>query len=947
MALQGAFLGALAWVHPAWAEPVVQSWDARDGLLQHSVTAIAQTSDGYLWLGTGAGLYRFDGVRFERWVKADHAGLAGDRILSLLVDGENVLHVGTTSGLSHILGDRSERDQAGCDVVWQRMDPYGQVWSVCRSDGGGLAGPPGPALDALNGAVDDIFDLAFAEGGDIWALDGVGRVFRWSASEGRVSDLVALYNASLLRASDRGDLLLIGGHSGLFTWRDGVLRHETRQPVTWLGPEHPEGHLVGLGDGTLARFRWGQGLEPVLTLPSTVQVTYEPQGGPLWVGTRAHGLFRLAPRRVHGFQAGVVPEEQSVSAVFQDSLGGLWTSVPCSGGRRFRVENDALVPDRAAGTGCVWSFGEYPTGTVWLGTWGAGVFRHDLARGQDLEGPEGLPATVLALLPSREGGIWVGGWEGLMLWREEGLEVPPALQGLGPVIHLREDEEGGTWIGTEERLFRWDGENLQAFGPPEGLPEAPVRDTVSLPQPEGPQSMLVATYGAGLYRFDGERFEPFSQGLGLQDLFLSRIVLDEGGAWLTGNSGVYRLPLDPAGQVLEAGVPPSGPIALGLADGLPATECNGGNTSAGFLDGRGHLVVPTLQGVALVETRAVGWEPREAPRVRVESVSVGGAVVEPPIQLPPSQREVEVRYTAFHDPAPELLRFRYRLDQGTWWEAGARRVAVFSGLGPGPHHVEVQARVADGPWSDPARVDFQATPAWHERWIARLGLVPVCFLLAAVVWLVMRRRQQSIRRLVEDRTRELAEANEKLEALAHVDSLTGVATRRCFEDRLAMYWSGAFRSNEPLSLLMIDMDHFKSLNDQHGHPMGDRCLVELAACMGAIFQRDLDLVARFGGDEFVVLLPDTGPQGALSLAHRLHADVGAIRLPQVPTLRLTLSVGVATAWPRHGGSPPDLLSAADRALYEAKARGRDRVVPWTGAAHGWSDGARAAGLDPA
>lgn len=172
----------------------------------------------------------------------------------------------------------------------------------------------------------------------------------------------------------------------------------------------------------------------------------------------------------------------------------------------------------------------------------------------------------------------------------------------------------------------------------------------------------------------------------------------------------------------------------------------------------------------------------------------------------------------------------------------------------------------------------------------------------------------------------LAQANIKLQQLADIDGLTGLANRRRFDDVLRTEWQRAQRTGHTLSLLMCDIDFFKLYNDSHGHLAGDECLKKVAAVFGASLRRPADLAARYGGEEFTLVLPDTEVEGALAIAEVCRQQVEALALPNQPDRNVTLSIGVASMVPAADAGPLDLIDRADRALYEAKRGGRNRVV---------------------
>jgi diguanylate cyclase (GGDEF)-like protein len=174
----------------------------------------------------------------------------------------------------------------------------------------------------------------------------------------------------------------------------------------------------------------------------------------------------------------------------------------------------------------------------------------------------------------------------------------------------------------------------------------------------------------------------------------------------------------------------------------------------------------------------------------------------------------------------------------------------------------------------------------------------------------------------------LEERAAELEQLSLTDPLTQIPNRLYFERRLADEWARALRNRQPISVLMIDIDHFKRVNDKFGHPFGDRCLVAVAVQLRRTLYRDVDTVARCGGEEFVAVLPDTGAEAAAAVADRVRLAVASLALTangvRVP---FTCSIGVVTVEPRSSEqTPAAAIVLADRALYEAKAAGRDRVV---------------------
>ena len=181
---------------------------------------------------------------------------------------------------------------------------------------------------------------------------------------------------------------------------------------------------------------------------------------------------------------------------------------------------------------------------------------------------------------------------------------------------------------------------------------------------------------------------------------------------------------------------------------------------------------------------------------------------------------------------------------------------------------------------------------------------------------------------LEEANARLRRANRRLSRLSARDGLTGVANRRRLDRSLVMEWRRAGRTETPLSLLMADIDFFKDYNDLHGHQGGDACLRQVAEALAGCLKRAGDLVARYGGEEFAILLPATDAAQAMATGEKLRAAVEALQIPHGGSSAgpwVTLSLGAATARPRTGLRPRTLLERADRALYQAKREGRNRV----------------------
>ncbi|MEA5553826.1 PleD family two-component system response regulator [Anabaena cylindrica UHCC 0172] len=172
-------------------------------------------------------------------------------------------------------------------------------------------------------------------------------------------------------------------------------------------------------------------------------------------------------------------------------------------------------------------------------------------------------------------------------------------------------------------------------------------------------------------------------------------------------------------------------------------------------------------------------------------------------------------------------------------------------------------------------------------------------------------------------------ANQQLQVFALLDGLTGVANRRKFDEYLNLEWQRLARENLPLSLLLCDVDFFKNYNDTYGHLTGDYCLQTIAKTLKLTVKRPTDLVARYGGEEFAVILPNTDSQGAVYVAEEIRQEVYNLKIPHTQSRVdkfVTVSIGVTTIFPKIETIPNTLIEIVDKALYTAKAQGRNRII---------------------
>lgn len=945
-------------------------WLPEDGLPQVSIQAALQSRDGYLWFGTQEGLARFDGARFTVWDARNTPAIKRNNVLSLAEDSDGRLWFGTRGGGLMVLdGDEVRQfttaDGLPSDTVEVLVARGDDLWvgtdmGVARRSAEGFAAVGQPL---------EVMSLLVEDDGSVWAGSTHGA---WYLEGDRFLPvdlgLVPAPPVSALYQLHSGTVLFGTRERGLVSLApDGTLSHSVCVATQTEGSveslyEDGDGNLwigsqtVGLvrvsPDGTRERF----GTEDGLTYPRVTAILEDHEGS-LWVGTFGGGLNRL---RDAAFTA-VTPRDglshSDVWSIYEDDTGDLW--IGTEKGLNLLRDGD-LVPwehqDLLADQSVMTVHREEGTGALWVGTWGQGAWRFQDGQVLHITEDDGLPdGRVYNFLSFGDGAVWMATEEGVAQWQDGAIVSTLTVDDGLPHRNVRQllrDRRGDVWFATRGGLARWHAGVVEAVEPPKGL--APEERTIYALHEDDEGILWVAHFG-GLLRYDGEQWQRFGLEQGLYDRTTHELLSDHGGnLWMSSNRGVWRVSKAQLAAVAAGTRERVEPVVYGREDGMPSRECNGGSHPAGWRTRDGSLWFPTIAG-------AVSIQPERLPRnevpppVLLEEFWVDGALVDlsGELDFAPGTRDFEFHYTGLSFVAPDRVQFRYRLDglDDDWKDAGNRRVAYYSALPPGRYTFRVQAANADGVWSeDEATVSLHLQPHFTQTALfyvlLGLGLVGFTGLTAGLRIRQLRRREVQLLEAVDARTADLRAMAEELEDLSLRDPLTGLRNRRyvfetlsCVLDelderrRLALRGGSERRRGgfDALGVYLIDIDHFKAVNDSLGHDAGDEVLKQFAGVLLDCARAD-DVVVRWGGEEFLVVLSRTTSESLHLYAQRVRMRLAdtLFETPSGEALRKTCSIGYA-GYPFFQGTDEDLsleqmVSIADLGMYHAKRTGRDRAV---------------------
>lgn len=739
-------------------QALLRIWQVPQGLPRAAIFSLRQSDDGFLWLGTQTGLYRFDGVRFQAardsegnplpafWVRAvaeDH-----DHNLWLATEGDGLVRLrdGVVTRFGRAEGLPSDR------VTCLLAQRDGDVW--IGTDQGLVVFNAGQfTLEAVR--EEEIQALAEGPDGALWIASVGGRLQRWDGAKlhplplqqlptrASITALHVAADETLWIGSTAGLLRCAGERERLFTTADGL----SADLIQGLTPTKNGGLWVGTKDG-LSRMQ-GERIEKFQTRDglsqSTVFALCEDHEGSVWVGTK-HGLNQLVDRRtLFPFTLNEGLPSNDTGPVLQDAAGDLWVGTLGAGlakfdGRRFSVaatERDGLSADT------ILSLEDGGEDGLWIGT-NAGLCRlRDGAVAERFHLKDGLPSDAIrALVRDRDGVLWAGTKAGLAALRDGQFIPPDGDEALRKATVYALARHVDTLVAaTSAGLLRIVGNELTLL---DGSQAAAEIDAFYV----DPQHRLwSAVRGRGLQVRDGGRIIAFGVKDGLFDDDIYGLVGDDHGKlWAACSRGIFSVPFDELDRFATGELKRVTSTPFSPTDALRTIECQNGVQPAVWKMRDGCVWFSTIRGLIVIDPQR---SPRVLPKpsVVIDEVRVNGQDVDPRrlAHLPPGHANFDFRYTALSFASPGRITFRYRLDgfDRDWIDAGSRREAFYTNLPPGDYRFRVQAVNLDGSQTEAARpIAFTVDPHFYQtRWFLPVTAAAI----AGVGWLAYVSRVRQIK----------------------------------------------------------------------------------------------------------------------------------------------------------------------------------------------------------
>ena len=803
---------------------VHEAWQNEQGLPQSTVTAIVQTRDGYLWLGTQEGLVRFNGTHFFTFDKRNTPAFAASHdVRALFEDPTGTLWIGTFGGGLFRYDDgtfTAQAEIAGRQISTITADRKGLLWVGTFDDGLYTLHDDTVVHHAVdNGLASNFISTLHVDGSTLWVGTRAG-LQRFQGGTLSISETADVHIETVF--TDRAGTLWISKQGELVRFEDGAMITEGQPPpfddaiLTFF--EDRDGSLwMGTKSSGLARYRAGRfdtfAQEDGLT-HNRVTALYQDREGSLWIGTDGGGLNRLRDDKVTPYTEREGLASNMILPLYEDAEGSLWIGSEEDGVSRLR---DGVFTHFTTADGlshnAVYSLAGDAEGTLWIGTYGGGLNRLKDGRFTRYTTNDGLVHDAISVLyDDGAGTLWIGTDGGLSRLKDGRFTNFTNDDGLANpyVLALHQDRHGALWIGTYGGgLQRLQDGVFTAHYTAEASAEQPGESlgsniVVALYE-DLDGTLWIGTFGGGLSRLHQGRLTTYSLKDGLFSDTIYRILEDDRGhLWMSSNKGLFRVRRADLNAFAEGRLDALTPVVYGKKDGLKSQEMNGGFQPAGWKDRAGRLWFPSIKGVAMIDPTHLHTS--DAPPVVIEAVIVDRDHLRQidEVELAPGKKKMEFYFAALSFIDPDRVVYKYKLEgyDEDWSEPTSGHTATYTNLDPGAYTFRVTARNRDGVWNETgASFAFSLRPFFYQTawfWmLAALGLGLLVFAGHRLHINHLKVRQRHLERAID----------EHLEAKVQEQYQQMVAERGAYEQELIAAKERAEATDRVKSAILNNMSH--------------------------------------------------------------------------------------------------------------------------------------------
>ncbi len=926
-----------------------QVWNTHDGLPHNGVNALAQTADGYLWIATWEGLARFNGRTFKVFDRGSEAGLPDSAVKALAVNPNGSLLVaGARGGIS----ERKQRrwlhqplaTTMVLDILYDQQNPMA-IWI---------------------------------------ALEGKGLVYRDRAQQKELQVLsdIRVYQIT----QDSQNIIWAATNKGLFSVENKtIVKHYDKEsglpdiPAYSVLINHKKQLIVGTEQGVYVRRNNHFSLLIPQLETETVISLLEDSRQDLWLGTSNHGLFRLSPYGLEKLNDNKGLPNNRISSLYEDKEKSIWVGTSSGLFRLREAPFITLTSEQGLAGDYIRSVMSHSDGSLWVGS-SMGLSKIIERSIENINSPDPKnPVSVLSLAENIQAEVLVGSYN-QGLFKVVDKKLVPFLDnksGLpsNEVRSILYDSKNNLWVGTTSGLVRFSPEGKQTFfGKTSGLP-----DNFIMALAEDKQGRIwigtglgIASYNQGLLEiyllnktFDAEYafgFYEETSGLWLAtdrgliyidfltdnmtaitrenglpvDKIFQVIIDDKDFFWLTSNRGIIKIARSEINKVFKNNHEKINYEMFSEGVGLLSSQANGGSTPAATLHHDGSIWFATAKGVSQVTHERLKHVSEKEIPVVIEAIIVDGKNYpisdHQLIELPAGSSRITIYYAGIGFLNAKHIQYQTQLVgfDKYWLDKTNQTYSEFTNLAPKQYTFKIRAKYPNGEWrNNIAQLTFSVAPYFWQTTFFKLfvSLLLVFCLYAFYRYRIMRIKlnEKRLQRLVAKQTRDLKKQAESFAYQATHDQLTGLSNRRAFDAWCEVDFQQAQQEGNNLSLAILDIDHFKRVNDGYSHMVGDKIIKMVADLLQQLLENCPFSVklARWGGEEFTLLIASDKKQ-AYEFCEYIRKKVAEHDFfSAAKGLHVTVSIGLTDNKEVYGYDK--MINHADQALYYAKHNGRNQV----------------------